>query len=208
MSISQKPFFKTFIIIFFITGNSHLLYAQDLQDNVTNKKKPLKMTSLAYGGTGVLMTGISDQFTIMTGGRGSATYNNRFTFGGGGWGMPKGVELSTSKTDTFAFCKLGYGGLEFGYIVFPGEICKAGVNILLGAGAGFRETLPKTENSGFNIFPVFEPSVYSQIKVGGLMMLDIGVKYRFITGADLPYIGKDKLSGLACYIALLGGTCK
>lgn len=37
----------------------------------------IKMTSLAYGGTGVLFTKVNNQIGVLTGGRGSATFNNR-----------------------------------------------------------------------------------------------------------------------------------
>ncbi|MBK7028408.1 MAG: hypothetical protein IPH45_04015 [Bacteroidales bacterium] len=46
----------------------------------TDNGKALQITTLTYGGTGVLFTSVNDQFTVMNGGRGSATFNNRLTF--------------------------------------------------------------------------------------------------------------------------------
>jgi hypothetical protein len=168
--------------------------------------KGIKITSLAFGGSGVLFTTVNSQFTAMTGGRGSATFNNRYTFGGAGWGMPKGVEMQGIKTDTLEFYKFGYGGLEFGYLFYEGEKFSFGSNLLLACGAGFVESYPKSKG-GCDLFPVFEPSVYSQINMGKLLKLDIGIKYRFIAGSELPHISKRQLSGPSVYLAFLVGTC-
>lgn len=194
-------------IVFIILSNLHV-NAQKHSSLDTIKSKKIKMTSLAFGGTGVLFTQVNNQFTIMTGGRGSATFNNRFTFGGGGWGMPKGVELPNTKKDTFEFFKFGYGGLEFGYIIFPGEKLKFGTNLLVAYGAGFKEQMPKAKNAGFKMFPVLEPSIYSQISLGKLLRLDIGASYRYIGRSQFPYISKKNMSGLSAYVAFLVGTCK
>jgi len=171
-------------------------------------KKTFKMTSLAFGGVGVKFTNLNGQFTLMNGGRGSATFNNRFTIGGGGWGMPKGIELESSQKDTFEFFKMGYGGLEFGYILYPGEQIKFGTNLLAACGAGFKETIPKSKNGDFIMFPVFEPSIYSHISLGKLVRLDIGITYRYVVAPNFSYISNKNLNGFSCYIALLVATCK
>lgn len=191
------------LILTFVLSN-----AQNKVHPDSTKQKKIKMTSLAFGGTGILFTNVKNQSTILTGGRGSATFNNRFTFGGGGWGMPKGIELESSKVDTFEFFKFGYGGLEFGYIIYPREKIKLGTNLLVAYGAGFKETIPKSKDGDFKMFPVFEPSLYSQISLGKLLRLDIGVTYRFITGTNYSYISNHQLSGFGCYLAFLVGTCK
>jgi hypothetical protein len=163
------------------------------------------MTSFAYGGTGVLFTKVNNQLGVMTGGRGSATFNNRYTFGGGGWGMPKGIEIE-SQTDTLKFFKFGYGGLEFGYLFYEGKKVRFGSNLLLACGVGFKETYPKASGD-FKMFPVFEPSIYSQINLGKLLKLDIGVTYRFITASNFSFISNQQLCGPSIYIVFLVGTC-
>lgn len=175
-------------------------------DSTKNGKlNKIKLTTLAFGGTGVLFTKVDNQLGVMTGGRGSATFNNRFTFGGGGWGMPKGIEI-VSRTDTVEFFKFGYGGLEFGYIFFEGQKVRIGSNLLVACGAGFQETYPKSKGE-FSMFPVFEPTLYSQINLGKLLKLDIGVTYRFVTGSNFSFINNRQLSGPSIYIAFLVGTC-
>jgi len=180
--------------------------AQKKEINDTISKREIKMTTLAFGGTGVLFTKVNNQFAVMTGGRGSATFNNRYTFGGGGWGMPKGVEIESSKKDTLEYFKFGYGGLEFGYIFFEGQKFRLGVNMLTACGLGFQETIPKAKGE-VNMFPVFEPSVYAQISLGKLLKLDIGSTYRYVTGSKFSFINNRQLSGPSIYIAFLVGTC-
>lgn len=188
--------YKSEIIIF-----NQSLARQDI-------RKTIKMTSFTFGGTGVLFTNVNGQPTIMAGGRGSATFNNRYTFGGAGWGMPIGVELESSEKDIYEFFKFGYGGLEFGYIFYPGEKIEFGSNLLVAYGAGFKETVPKSKNGDFKMFPVLEPSIYSQVSLGKLLKLEIGVSYRFVMGTNFSYISNQKLSGLSCRVAFLVGSCK
>jgi hypothetical protein len=54
----------------------------------------------------------------MTGGRGACTINNRYTLGGGGYGIANSIKLPDSSQDTTLNFKMGYGGLELGYIFF------------------------------------------------------------------------------------------
>jgi hypothetical protein len=105
---------KSLILLYVFVSTSSIVYAQNDVQNDSTKHKKIKMTSFAFGGTGLLLSNVNNQFSIMNGGRGSATFNNRYTFGGGGWGMPKGVKLPSNQKDTFNFFKFGYGGLEFG----------------------------------------------------------------------------------------------
>ncbi len=166
----------------------------------------IKMTTLAFGGTGVLFTQVNNQLGVMTGGRGSATFNNRYTFGGAGWGMPKGVEIESTKTDTLEFFKFGYGGIEFGYVFYEGQNLKFGSNLLAACGVGFKETIPKSKGE-VNMFPVFEPSLYSQLALGKLLRLEIGATYRFVAGSKFSYVNNRQLNGPSIYIAFLVGTC-
>jgi hypothetical protein len=195
-------------VIMFCTLTSKVLCAQEIKLQDTGKKPGITMTSFAFGGTGVLLSKVKGQSTIMTGGRGSATFNNRYTFGGGGWGMLKGVELHSNEPGVYNFFKFGYGGLEFGYIFYPGEKIRVGSNLLLAYGAGFNETVPKSSGGDFKMFPVAEPSVYIQISLGKYLKLDTGITYRYVTGSDFAYINNHELSGMSFYIALLTSSCK
>jgi hypothetical protein len=197
MALLQLSIINSLVASNYKTQNS------DSTENRTFSK--IKMTSLSFGGTGVLFTKVNNQLGVLTGGRGSATFNNRYTFGGGGWGMPKGIEIDT-RADTLEFFKFGYGGLEFGYIFHEGQKVRFGSNLLLGCGVGFQEKYPKSKGE-VNMFPVFEPSIYSHINLGKLLRLDVGVTYRFVTGSKFSFINNQQLTGPSIYIAFLVGTC-
>jgi len=125
------------LVIFSILCNIGLAtYSQENPGKTNPDETGITMTSFAFGGSGVLFTQVKGQFTAMTGGRGSATFNNRFTFGGAGWGMIKGVEVNSLDADVYQFFRFGYGGLEFGYVLFPGDRMRIGSNMLVVYAAG------------------------------------------------------------------------
>jgi len=188
-------------------------------DSVSNKnsgkeispnKKAFKMTTLTFGGSGVNFTRVNDQFTVMTGGRGSATFNNRYTLGGGGWGMTKGVTVESEAEGIYNYAKMGYGGIDFGYVIFNGEKLNLGTKLLIGGGAIFKETVPESEDKDLTMFPVLEPSLYSQVALGRLFKFEIGASYRVISGTGLSYISGHQMSGFSFYIGFLvrAGNCE
>jgi len=178
-----------------------------LADPEPGSKPMFRITTYTYGGTGLLLSRVNGELTLMNGGRGSATFNKRYTFGGAGWGMPKGVELQDSRQDTYRFLKMGYGGLEFGYILLPGEKVILGTHLLCAAGAAFTETIPESRSNDFRLFPVLEPAVYGQFALGRIFRLDLGISYRLVGGTGLAGVTSRELSGPSCYIALLAGSC-
>jgi hypothetical protein len=206
---------STLILFIFFTSSA---FTQDIIPNDTlktshsnkeasQKKRSFKMTTLTFGGNGINVTKINNKFSVMTGGRGSATFNNRYTIGGGGWGMTKGVEIETNTEGTYNFVKMGYGGIDFGYLVFPGEKCNIGTKLLIGGCAVFKETIPESKDNGFKMFPVLEPTIYCQISLSKLFRLEIGASYRYIRGTNLPYISERNLSGFSCSIGFLVSAC-
>jgi hypothetical protein len=207
------------ILIFFpvvlfparLTGQGNVLNdtinASSKKEETDKNRKSLKMTTLTFGGNGVNLTKVNNQFTVMTGGRGSATFNNRYTLGGGGWGMTKGVEIESQYEGTYEFVKMGYGGLDFGYLVVAGNKFNLGIKILIGGGAVFKETVPKSEETGFEMFPVIEPTVYYQLALSKLFRVEMGASYRYVSGTDLPYLSDKSLGGFSFYIGFLVSAC-
>jgi hypothetical protein len=194
-------------LLFLVFGIS-LSYAQDIKQEDSLKKKTFKMTTLTFGGNGVNITKINNQLSVMTGGRGSATYNNRYTIGGGGWGMIKGVEVESNAEGIYNFVKMGYGGIDFGYLVVNGEKFILGTKLLLAGGAVFKETVPESKSNGFKMFPVLEPAIYCQIPLSKLFRLEMGASYRYIWGTNLPYISDSNLGGFSFYVGFLVSACK
>jgi hypothetical protein len=173
----------------------------------SQKKRSFKMTTLTFGGNGINFTKVNNQFTVMTGGRGSATFNGRYTIGGGGWGMTKGVEVESVKEGTYNFIKTGYGGIDFGYLIATGEKFNLGTKLLIAGGAVFKETVPESEDKDFKMFPVLEPTMYFQISLSKLFRFEMGASYRLIRGTNMQYIKDRELSGFSCYIGFLVSAC-
>lgn len=178
-----------------------------ISDQPFQKRKSFKMTTLTFGGNGINITKINNQVTVMTGGRGSATFNGRYTIGGGGWGMIKGVRLGVSSEGRYNFIKLGYGGIDFGYLAITGEKFNLGTRLMIAGGALFTETVPESNEKTFRIFPVLEPAVYYQVSLGKLFRFEMGASYRFITGINLQDISNKGISGFSIYMGLLVKAC-
>jgi hypothetical protein len=176
--------------------------------DTSRKKKSFKMTTLTFGGNGLNITRVRDQVTIMTGGRGSATFNKRYTIGGGGWGMIKGVAVESNTDGTYSFIKMGFGGIDLGYLILPGEKLNIGTKMLLGGGAVFREQVPESKDKEFKMFPVLEPTLYYQISLSKLFRFEMGASYRYIWGTNLSYASEHDLKGFSCYAGFLVRACK
>jgi len=203
-----KTRFALGLTLFFLVFGISLSQAQDIKQEDSFKKKSFKMTTLTFGGNGANMTKINNKLSIMTGGRGSATFNNRYTIGGGGWGMIKGVEVKSNTEGVYSFVKMGYGGIDFGYLFFNGKKFILGTKLLIAGGAVFKETVPESKGNGFKMFPVLEPAIYCQIPLSKLFRVEMGASYRYIWGTNLPYISDKNLSGFSCYIGFLVSACK
>lgn len=196
------------VVLFFLVSGIGLSKAQDLNQVDFLKKKSFNRTSLTFGGNGVNFTTINNQFSVLTGGRGFATFNNRYTIGGGGWGMIKGVEVESNIEGTYNFVKMGYGGIDFGYLALHSEKFNLGTKLLIAGGAVFKETVPELKANDFKMFPVLEPSLYYQITLSNFFRIEMGASYRYIRGTNLSYISDRELSGFSCYLGFLVSACK
>jgi hypothetical protein len=215
-TFKQRLPIRSFLLLsvtFILTGPA---MGQEPSDNtgkfengaIPQNCRSFKMTTLTFGGAGVLFTRVNNQNTVMTGGRGSATFNNRFTIGGGGWGMTRGVELESTAEGVYNFVKMGYGGVDFGYLLIHGEKFNLGAKLLVAGGAVFKETIPESKDNSFTMFPVLEPTLYYQVSLSKLFRFEMGANYRFIRGTNLPYISDREMSGFSCYVGFLVSTIK
>ncbi len=199
--------FGSGLIVLFLVFGIKLSAAADPNLEDTIQKKTFTRTSLTFGGNGVNFTKVNNQLTVMTGGRGSATFNNRFTIGGGGWGMINGVDVKSETDGVYNFIKMGYGGVDFGYLPLYGEKFNLGTKLLIAGGAVFKESVPESSEKDFKMFPVLEPTIYYQISLNKFFRFEMGASYRYIRGTNLPYISDSKLSGFSCYVGFLVSTC-
>lgn len=169
-----------------------------------------KITNSGYGGVILKFSSFNDQFAFMTGGRGAITINNRYTIGGGGYGIANSINITGSSEDTARLFKMGYGGIELGYILLPGKKVNIGTSLLIAGGAAFWQNNPKSNNEklfddDFSIFPVLEPSLYSEVALNRIMWLHAGISYRYVHHAHLDYMTDHSIRGFSCYIGLLFG---
>jgi hypothetical protein len=169
-----------------------------------------RITNIGYGGPVIKFSNFNDQFVFMTGGRGAFTLNNRYTIGGGGYGIANSIDISGSSEDTSRSFKMGYGGIELGYIILPGKKVNLGGTLLVAAGAAFYQNKPKSNgeklfDNDFNVFPVLEPALYTEIALNRFMWLHAGISYRYVHHAHLHYMTDQNMRGFSCYIGLLFG---
>lgn len=167
-----------------------------------------EITSIGYGGPVLKFSRFNNQFALMTGGHGACTINNRYTIGGSGYGIASGVNLYDSESNTNRLFKMGYGGLDLGYIFYHGKKTNFGSSMLFAGGAAFWQNKTKEDGekriNGFKIFPVFEPSVYGELALSRVMRLHAGFSYRYVI-ADLSYIKNRSINGFSCFAGLLFG---
>jgi hypothetical protein len=169
-----------------------------------------KITNYGFGGLALKFTSFNNRLAIMTGGRGACTINNRFTIGGGGYGTANSIRIWSPNADTARNFKMGYGGLEIGYIFLPGGKVNFGGSLLIAAGAAFWQSKPKSDvekiaGNDFTIFPVLELPLYSEISLNRFMRLNAGISYRYISGAGLTYMKDQNMRGFSCWVGLLFG---
>jgi hypothetical protein len=146
----------------------------------------------------------------MTGGRGAIEINNRYTIGGGGYGIANSIDITDSSADTSRLLKMGYGGIELGYIFIQRKKVNIGALLLIAGGAAFWQNKPKNKgeklfDDDFNIFPVLEPSLYSEIALTRFMRLHTGISYRYVHHAHLDYISDQNIRCFSWYVGLLFG---
>jgi len=215
------PGFWVWNVLFFLMFHAGQTFAQDTIPAVAMPKVQAKtetapnlfggeITNKGVGGVAIKFSTFNNQFALMTGGRGACTINNRYTIGGGGYGIANPIKLLSPSPDTTRNFKMGYGGLELGYIFYPGKKVNIGSAMLFAAGASFWQNNPKSQkeelfDDDFKIFPVLEPSFYGEFALCRIMRLHAGVSYRYVIGDDLDYITVQNMRGFSGYIALIFG---
>jgi hypothetical protein len=220
-NVQIHPGFWVWTVLFFLMFQAGKTLAQDTIQAVAvpmvsaNNETTLNLfggevTNKGVGGVAVKFSSFNDQFAVMTGGRGAITINKKFTIGGGGYGIANTIHLASPSPDTTRIFKMGYGGLELGYVFYPGKKVNIGATLLFAAGASFWQNNPKSTveelfDEDFKIFPVFEPAFYGEFALSRIMRLHTGVSYRYINSANVDYITNKNMRGFSGFVALLFG---
>lgn len=209
------------VCVVLMSINTSELYAQntialDTAIVVPLKSEPTRtflggtFTNSGFGGPAVKFSRFNNQLAIMTGGRGAATINNKYTIGGGGYGIASAITLPSENADTTRYFKMGYGGLELGYVFLSSGKLSFGTNVLLAAGAAFTPSKPQSAletsfGDEFKFLSVIEPSIYAELALNRFMKLHAGVSYRYVNGQDLMRMKVRDMNRFSCYLALLFG---
>jgi hypothetical protein len=169
-----------------------------------------EITNNGYGGPVIKISRFNGKMAFMTGGRGAVIINNRYTIGGGGYGIANLIELPGSDQYTKRCFKMGYGGIELGYIISSGKIVNADISLLVGPGAAFVQNKPKNKgeksfDDDFKFFTVIEPSIYSIFDLNRHLCLQAGISYRYVYHSHLGYISDPDIRGFSFCLGLFFG---
>ena len=98
------------------------------------------------------------------------------------------------------YFKMGYGGLELGYIILSAKKVNIGISLLIAAGAAFWQNNPKSNSEklfddDFNIFPVLEPSLYGEVALNRFMWLHAGISYQVCSSCSFGLYDGSKHEG-------------
>ena len=123
---------------FFIICSLNSCFATGYQNPDTLSMQPkFRVTEIGFGGPAIKISRFNGQAAIMTGGRGSAIINNRFTIGGGGYGIFNSIQIIEDFSQSSRIYKMGYGGLELGILLCYNQRISFGTSMLFATGASF-----------------------------------------------------------------------
>jgi hypothetical protein len=156
----------------------------------------------AFGAPVIKLISISNQNTLLLGGRFGLVINESIVIGGSFYGTISGIntgfsdELSGQKV----MLNLNYGGLELEYILFPRSSIHGSAGILLAGGGLYfgvsDKSVPHNSYSKFDML-VYEPSVNIEFNTLSWLHIDLNMSYRIVTSYNyLEYgISKNDLTG-------------
>jgi hypothetical protein len=164
-----------------------------------------------FGGPMVRVSQIKGQLGFLNGGRGAGNLTDHFTLGGGGCGLVNSIRVPDATTGSKTYLmKLGYGGVELGYVFNPEDVVFLSANLLLAPGMVIRRVDAKDDSDGgggtrFYWFFAVEPALYANIEVFSFMQINLGVAYRQLGGLHADWVATRDLNGFAGSVALLFG---
>jgi hypothetical protein len=220
---SRKGHYKTVILMIFVLSllhNSQAVaqhktsfessFSKPKCSVMTRKFSGCELTNVGFGGAVLKLSQFKNQLAFMTGGRGAATLNKRYTIGGGGYGIFNNIRIKSISPDTSRYFKMGYGGPEIGYIFYSKKSLTVAITTLAGIGAAFTTKKPKSENESlfgneFKFITVFEPSISGEIALTSFTKLHLGISYRHVNGSDPTYMKIHEMNGFSCSMGLLFG---
>ena len=168
-------------------------------------ERRLELSLDGFGGPMVHLTQLRGEPVVFFGGRGAGNVTEHFIVGGGGCGLLGTIAIpAASPASRRTLMKMGYGGLELGYVFNPEDVVNVSANLLMGAGMLIRIDAAGAKRDYVWFFAV-EPAVYVNVNLTSFLRINLGVKYRRPGGIDVAWISSRELQGFAGSIALLFG---
>jgi hypothetical protein len=175
------------------------LFARKHTGRSSGEEQTLISEDIESGGCGgpiIKISGVSDIFCVLVGGRGGWIINHMFLLGGGGYGLVSDVFISGNKLN------MEYGGLYAEYIFNSDALIHFTVGSLIGIGTAHYDP----EGSDSRSFFVLEPEANVELNVVTFFRVCAGVSYRFSIGASGPAgLNDATLSGLSANLFLKFG---
>jgi len=154
------------------------------------EQKTIVKKSSKIGGYGALDfkgTIVDDKMGLLVGVSRAVIINHTFSIGGSYTTLSQGISILVD--GTVRKLHMGYGGIEFGVILFPHVPVHAWIKVLLGAGsASYEFDALNREN-----FFLSEPCVQLEVNLAKNVRLSTGVGYRFVSGIDQLEGFSDKM---------------
>jgi len=200
---------KTIILIFLSALSSLTTMAQDNGQQQTLFGDFNIYSSGGYGGPAARFSAIDGQFAAFFGGYGAWFINQKFSIGGGGFGLVS--NLPVPERDRFdpgldLHYDMGYGGFMVGYTISSNRIIHLHADILIGGGEIEQDfegegDFTATESEFF----VTEPGAHLEVNIAPFMRATGGVTYRLVSGSDTPGLRDRDLSSMSFAISLKFG---
>jgi len=153
----------------------------------------------AYAAPVLKYTRLIGQPALITGGKGGWIINKRIALGAGYYVLTTDVNshFTDDQSDQNLFVDINYGGLEFEYLVFPGNKFNLSFNILLGSGGLNFYLKNVTRKFSTRNLLVWEPQLNFEIELYEWLHTDLGLSYRLISAyKELYDISKNDLQGI------------
>ncbi len=192
----------------FLVGN---LYAQE-SEALLNNDKQSKTSITGFGGPLIFATHINNELGLSIGGKGGAVFNEKFAFGGIGFGMvsPPGFSGNnlSDNVNTPMEMTFGAGGIFFEYILKSGDFIKFSFPLnLMAGGINIYESGMETEIESSAFF-IFEPGISIDFKLSEHFTPSIYMSYRQALGSSLINLEDKDISGLNIGLMLKFGNTR
>lgn len=163
------------------------------------------ITSGGFGGPATAFTRIHGDFAVLVGGRGGWIVNHSFVLGGAGYGLvTPDIRTGFAVHGGRSGLRMGYGGVEVGYIGLSTRLVHPVARLLIGGG-GVRYESDNGHGMPSDGFFVAEPALGLEVNVTHWLRVDGAGSYRFISGAHLPNVRGRDLSGFSGVLSLKFG---